>query len=141
MLTEPYWLRLQFPAPAIAIARDALKSKLWRGLPPERLEKLRTLNRRMSDFYRVTECTITIQHTMYGPHYRPGDDAIVLDKPSLVSFLHEFAHHVLHCRQLPQNESYPRAFSLGLFFRAAPRMFEAARQSGRLLYTDDNGGA
>ena len=60
------------------------------------------------------------------------------DKVSVV-YLHEFGHHLLHCRRKPQQEVFPRTFSLSLFYQAAPRMFEAARQSGRLLYTDDGG--
>lgn len=136
---EPYWLRLEFPAAAVDIVRQALRTKLYRGGPLERVAKLLALNVALSEHYSVPICKVSIRRTLHGPHYLPGRDQIVLDKVSLVSFLHEFAHHVLHCRQLPQNESYPRAFSLGLFFRAAPGMFETARQAGRLLFTENKG--
>lgn len=135
-MPKPYWMRMNFPNGALAIVKTALREKLWRGLPPERLEKLRVLNRQMSEFYGVPACSVTIQKTLIGPHYRPGDDAIVLDKVSLVSWAHEFAHHLLHCRQKPQNEIFPRCWSLGIYFKAAPRMFETARASGRLLFTE-----
>ena len=141
MSNEPYWLRLEFPAPAIEIVKTALRTKLWQGTAPERLEKLRALNSQLSAHYEVSVCSVEVRQTNIGPHYRPGKDQIVLDKVSLVSFLHEFGHHILHSRSLPQNETYPRSYSLGLFYRAAPRMFVAARQSGRLLYTEDTGGA
>lgn len=140
-MNKPYWLRMQFGPEVVAIVREALKAKLWRGLPLERLEKLRVLNRRMSEHYGVPTCSISIQNTLIGPHYRPGDDAIVLDKVSLVSWAHEFGHHLLHCRQKPQQEVYPRSFSLSLFYRAAPRMFETARADGRLLYTEGEANA
>lgn len=135
MSTEPYWLRLEFPPQAITIVRDALRTKLYRGNEQERLAKLLALNQRLSAHYEVSVCKVTVQSTPIGPHYLPGQDRIILDKISLVSWAHEFAHHILHCRHLPQTESFPRAFGLGIFFRAAPRMFEAARQSGRLLFT------
>lgn len=139
-MIKPYWQRMRFPKEALAIVREALRTKLWRGLPLERIEKLRALNRGMSAFYGVPACEIQIMTTMIGPHYRPGADTIVLDKVSLVSWAHEFGHHLLHCRRKPQQEIFPRAFSLSLFYLAAPRMFEAARQSNRLLFTEDNGG-
>lgn len=138
-MNRPYWQRMQFGPEAIAIVRESLKAKLWRGLPLERLEKLRALNRRLCSFYAVPVCTLTIQQTLIGPHYRPGDGAIILDKVSLVSYLHELGHHLLHCRRKPQQEVFPRSFSLSLFYQAAPRMFETARADGRLLYTDEGG--
>lgn len=139
MPSQPYWLRMRFPDGALAVVRGALKTKLWRGQPAERLEKLRALNSQLSEFYGVPACSVAVRNTPVGPHYVPGSNAIVLDKVSLVSWAHEFAHHLLHCRRKPQQEIFPRAFSLSLFFQAAPRMFEAARQSGRLLYTDEGG--
>lgn len=137
MPSQPYWLRMRFPDGALAVVRAALKTKLWRGTPEERLEKIRALNMQMSEFYSVPVCTVTVRSTPVGPHYLPGSNAIVLDKVSLVSWAHEFGHHLLHCRRKPQQEIFPRAFSLSLFYQAAPRMFAAAREAGRLLYTDE----
>lgn len=139
MNTKPYWLRLEFPPQAVEIVKAALRTKLWQGTDQERLEKLRALNAQLSAHYGTSVCAVELQATPIGPHYRPGKDLIVLDKPSLVSYLHELAHHVLHSRRLPQNETYPRSFSLGLFYKAAPRLFETARQGGRLLFTDEGG--
>ena len=137
--TEPYWLRLEFPAAAVEIVRQALRAKLFRGSLRERVAKLLALNAALSAHYAVPLCRISIRNTPHGPHYMPGRNQIVLDKISIVSYLHEFGHHILNARGLPQNETYPRAFSLGLFYRAAPRMFETARQAGRLLYTENKG--
>lgn len=139
MSTEPYWLRLEFPQEAVAIVKTSLRTKLWRGSDAERLGKIRMLNAQLSAHYVVSVCTVDVRKTDIGPHYQPGKDLIVLDKPSLVSYLHEFGHHILHSRSLPQNEAYPRSFSLGMFYRSAPRMFEQARVSGKLLYTEQGG--
>jgi hypothetical protein len=139
MSNEPYWLRLEFPQEAVQIVKDALRSKLYRGTEPERIEKLRALNVRLSAHYEVSACTVEVRQTQIGPHYLPGKDLIVIDRVSLVSWAHELGHHILHSRGLPQNETYPRAFSLGLFYRAAPKLFEAARASGKLMYTEHGG--
>lgn len=139
MNRRPYWQRMSFPPEVVSIARVALKTKLWRGIEQEKLDKLRALNRRMSEHYGVPACTIVLAATATGPHYLPGADRIVLDKVSLVSWAHEFGHHLLHCRRKPQQEVFPRSFSLSLFYRAAPRLFEAARASGRLLFTEEGG--
>lgn len=136
---RPYWLRMQFPPEVIAIVKAALATKLWRGTEGEKLEKLRALNRALSEHYGVPACTVDVKRTPRGPHYRPGADQIVIDKVSLVSYLHEMAHHLLHHRGKPQQEIFPRSFSLSLFYKVAPRLFENARSSGRLLFTETGG--
>lgn len=136
---NPYWRRMEFEPAVLTIVRAALKTKMWQGSEAEKLEKLLALNRALSVHYGVPTCTVSISQTPIGPHYKPGADLIVLDKVSLVSYLHELGHHLLHHRRKPQQEEFPRAFSLSLFFKAAPRMFEAARSSGRLLFTEQGG--
>lgn len=138
-MPEPYWRRMEFEPAVLTIVRAALKTKLWQGSETAKLEKLRALNRALSAHYGVPACAVEVERTPIGPHYRPGTDRITLDKVSLVSWAHEFGHHLLHCRREQQQEEFPRAFSLSLFFKAAPRMFEAARSSGRLLYTNEGG--
>lgn len=135
-MNKPYWLRMSFPDAVTSIVRSSLKAGLWRGTAAERLVVLKGLNERLSTFYGVPACFVTVRQTLVGPHYVPGDGRIVLDKVSIVSYLHELGHHLLHCRSKPQQETFPRAFSLSLFFRSAPRSFEAARASGRLLFTE-----
>lgn len=138
-MTNAYWLRLRFEPEVIAIVKDALKTKLWSGTEAERLEKLSTLARALSVHYRMPVPEIVIQATPVGPHFLRGQRKIVLDKPSLVSMLHELGHAILDAREETQNEEFPRAWSLGLFYRAAPRMFKSARNSRRLLYTNQGG--
>lgn len=135
-MPNAYWLRLRFEPEVVAIIKEALKTKLWSGTDAERLEKLRTLARALSAHYRMPVPEIVIAATQMGPHFLPGQRKIVLDKASLVSMLHELAHAILDHRGEAQNEEFPRAWSLGLFYAAAPRLFAAARQSGRLLYTE-----
>lgn len=141
MTAQPYWLRLQFEPEVIAIVRGALKTKLWSGSESEKLEKIRALCRELAAHYAMPAPEVVIKQTPIGPHFIPSRRLVVLDKVSITSFFHEFAHVILDARGERQNEEFPRAWSLGLFFRAAPRMFEAARRSGRLLFTETVGGS
>lgn len=141
MTAQPYWRRLQFEPEVVAIVRGALKTRLWSGCPDERLEKIRALCRALSTHYAMPAPEVVVKQTPLGPHFIPPRRLIVLDKISVTSFLHEFAHALLDAREEPQNEEFPRAWSLGLFYTVAPRLFETARASGRLLFTDATGGA
>ncbi len=134
---KPYWLRMRFPKVVVDVVRGSLKAGLWRGGEEDRLEKLRRLNAALSNYYGVPVCFVEVKPTTIGPHYMPGANMIILDKVPLVSFLHEFSHALLQARRKPQQEVFPRAFSLSLFYQAAPRSFEAARMAGRLLFTED----
>lgn len=131
---KPYWERLEFSEEAISIVKCALRTKLWRGTWPEQTAKLSALNFLMSVHYGVREVPVILEPRVTSPFYDGA--CIVLTKPSLVSWAHEFGHHLLHEEGKRQNEEFPRAFSLGLFYRAAPKLFDAARKRGKLLFTE-----
>lgn len=96
---------------------------------------MRGLCAKLSELYGVPKPKVALRPSAFmGPHYNSRQNRIVLTKPSLVSFLHEFAHHILHSHGKTQNEEFPRAFSLGLFKKIAPLMFEKAKSEGRLLF-------
>ena len=139
MTAQPYWLRLPFEPEVVAIVRGALKTKLWTGTEDERLAKLRALCQALSTHYAMPAPEVIIKQTPIGPHFIPERRLIVLDKPSLVSMLHEMGHAILDAREENQNEEFPRAWSLGLYHAAAPKLFQRARDDGRLLFTEHGG--
>lgn len=131
---KPYWERLELSPDVVGIVKESLKTKLWQGTWPDQMAKLQALNRAMSEHYKVPEVRVEL-HPGISPCYIYGKK-IILNRPSLVSWAHEFAHHLLYSQGKAQNEDFPRAFSLGLFYRAAPKMFGEARKRGRLLFSE-----
>lgn len=138
-MKKAYWQDVELKPGTVELVRAAMKIKLWRGTTAERMAKFRALNAAMSKHYGVPEMPVVLNAGLHSPMYFPGSK-IVLTKPSLVSWAHEFGHYLLHHWGKRQNEQFPRAFSLGLFAKAAPKMFEAARAQGRLMYTEDGHG-
>lgn len=70
--------------------------------------------------------------------YSPG--RIGLPRPSLVSFLHEFRHHMQrHGRQAnPDAEEDARGWSISMFAEAEPEYFDKAWRDGRIWFMPDH---
>jgi len=59
---------------------------------------------------------------------------IVINKPSLVTFLHEFWHYNADKNGLTNDEETPRAFSHSAFYQATPKLFKNAVEKGLLIH-------
>jgi len=129
--------KMAFTPELKAIVKAALRTKIWRGTPQDGVTKLQALADGLSDYLHIPHAIIEIHPLAMasGPSY--ADGVCRLDKVSLVSMLHEYAHHVLANLALPQDEVFPRSFSLGLFKAVAPKMFERALTNGRLLFVEE----
>jgi len=129
--------KMAFTPELKAIVKAALRTKIWRGTPLDGVTKLQALADGISDYLHIPHAIVEIHPLAMGagPSYANG--VCRLDKVSLVSMLHEYAHHILANMNLPQDELFPRSFSLGLYKAVAPKLFEKALTNGRLLFTDE----
>jgi hypothetical protein len=68
--------------------------------------------------------------------YYPSEETIGLPKGSLVSFLHEFRHHMQKHRLQanPDIEEDARGWSISMFAEAEPDYFRAAWEDGRIMF-------
>jgi len=107
------------------------KSALWLG--------------EMSDWWDMPQPAFRVDPTerSAGRYILPPVDAIVLPYPSIVTLLHEFRHALQahgRVRSLGNNpteeakEDDARAWSLSLYWQAAPRTFTRLVTEGRILY-------
>ena len=71
--------------------------------------------------------------------YRSSTETIELPRASLVSFLHEFRHHMQkHGRQAnPDIEEDARGWSVSMFAEAEPEYFQRAWEDGRILFMEE----
>ncbi len=113
------------PDDLVALVRNTCRKRLWREGGGETV--LRELNVYLSEYFRVEPPGVFVDGSP--PHYQIWGRLIRLDKPSLVSFLHEFAHHIYG-----SSETKARVFSTGLFLAAFPRLYARACKRGTLLY-------
>jgi hypothetical protein len=132
--------RIRFSDAEIAAVRKALKSKLFRADEADevRLAKFQTMLDELGDLFSIPAPKL-VKHGGDGPGYVYDADAnaIHVQRFSLVTVLDGFAH-ALQARTENGEVSgeFVMAFGLSAFKAAAPRMFELARGSGRLMGVD-----
>jgi len=134
-----YQDRLEFSPDLVGCVKTALHGKLWRGTREEGKAKLEALGADICRLMGISEPPpIVFDDNIEGFGAIAWDNSsIFMGKVSLTTYLHELAHHV--AAQTGGNhidEEFPRAFSLGLFKAAAPRMFEKARVDGKILFVN-----
>lgn len=109
-----------------------VKSGLWRTDEDVAFQLLRDLATELSNIYGV--CIPKVEKR-YSTHYDVGAKRIYLDKPSLVSFLHEFRHHWQYERGINVGEEdNARGWSLSVFKLALPRSFRHAKEKGIIKF-------
>jgi len=103
--------------------------------PEQQMQHLRRLCDYLGAVYRVP--VPSVEFGLF-PCYMPSLQTILLDKPSIISFLHEYRHH-LQCYAGKQYkgltiEQDARAWSLRIFHLGFPKMFEKAVKEGKVYF-------
>jgi hypothetical protein len=75
-----------------------------------------------------------IDNYPYVGNYNRIDGIITLNKPSLVSYLHEFAHYLFITKGEENNEEKARGFSISLYYKAAPKLCTNVILSGKIIH-------
>lgn len=117
---------------AVEAVDDALPA-LWGLDRPDALDRLQALADDLSAVYDLPSPEVRYADR---PYYAPGEAVLAVDKPSIVSFLHEYRHHMqAHGRQANDNiEEDARGWSISLFATAEPRHFRRAWERGSILF-------
>lgn len=122
---------------ALKAVRKFAKSKPWRGSLSERQTKLRQLNRELAEAYDVKEPQLVFGEMPSADGdsgsscYLPAVKAIILrGKISIVTYLHEFAHHLLG-----KDERKACRWSVNLFRRCFPRSWKKLHFEGHMART------
>lgn len=114
-------------------AVDDAAPALWNTDRDGALEMLQALAAELADVYDVPTPDVEwdTREVYYG-----GPERIGLPRPSLVSFLHEFRHHLQqHGRQANSDiEEDARGWSISLFAEAEPDYFDRAWRDGRIWF-------
>jgi len=120
---------------ALRAVRKFAKSRPWCGTLSERQTKLRQLNHDLAVAYGVAEPQL-----VFGETNRDGDDSgsscyipavgaiIMRGKLSVVTYLHEFAHHLFG-----KDERKACRWSINLFRRCFPKSWEKLRFEGHMV--------
>lgn len=130
-----YFNLIRVEKAVVKLTKVVLKG-FWKLDKDEKFKVLSSYANKLSEFYQIKAVFIREDFSIHGPHYVEKDFVINLPKPSVVSFLHEYGHHILQSFGEKQNELFPRGFSLSLFKKAFPKRFKRMRAEKKLLFVD-----
>jgi hypothetical protein len=128
----------EIPTKVISEIRATIQAGLFRTKDEkEKLQMLFALKNQLVQLYNIDQCEIQIvPHWPSVGSYSTDHKTIIIDKCSLVTFLHEFRHHIQHCLNLNiiDVEDDARGWSHSAYFLATPRLFETAVRKGILIF-------
>lgn len=113
-------------------AVDETAPRIWNISDEEALEVLRDLASELADIYEVPTPAVGYGNNLYSPE----SEHISVTHPSLVSFLHEFRHHMQqYGRQANDDvEEDARGWSISMFATAEPEYFDRAWRDDRIMF-------
>lgn len=119
----------------IVRVREAIKSGLFKKDNPIKVKQkiLKELNKHLSKSYGLKELPIEFREgfPFLGQF---GGNKIILNKTSLVTFLHEFAHYKFIKKNEGNSEEKARGWSISLFYLATPILCKSAIEKGLILH-------
>lgn len=139
--------RIDFDAAELLIVKTALKTKLFNRAEPKevRVAKFKTMLDALSTKFSVPQLELVVldnDQPGFGGFNPEGNKVIINTRFSLTTTLYCFGcalyHHTPALQGTPEAPSHytPGGFSLSMFKQAAPRMFELAKNAGRLMGTN-----
>lgn len=124
----------EIPISVIREVRQLIKSGFFKDNEITKFEKLINLKSKLIKIYNVKYCDIKIYCNSF-PKYISNNKTIILDNYSLVTFFHEFRHHLQYELNLKcDKEKDARGWSHSLFFLATPKLFENALNKDLLIW-------
>jgi hypothetical protein len=129
---------------AILAVRKTIKSGLFKKDTPieSKREAIETLHKELCEFYNLTYKAIKwdlyrgefMRYVNGGGRYNPITKEITLFRLSLVTYLHEFYHFMAREKGLINSEPKARGWSISLYFKATPKLCEAAMNKGLIIH-------
>jgi len=112
---------------------------IWKQPETEQNRRIDVWAGEVSMQYGIEKPTVVIDKS-FSPSYTPWEHKIRLNKVSVVSLFHEFAHAIQVRTGKPKMESevWARTFSCKLFKTASPLNYRRACERKTLLFTLDD---
>ncbi len=123
---------------AAGIVREEVRNGYFRQPDQEKVIRLKHLGERLAGFYDVApvgEISVDPGLPSYG-RYNLAAKKVTLRKPSIVSFLHEFRHHLQHqgdVRIVKDKEHDAQGWACSVYYKACPKLFTKAAREGKIM--------
>lgn len=143
MTNQPYHLMFnEIPEEVLNSVKQAIKKGLFKKDKETRdkLLILGNLSDELCNYYHIDKCRIIISSFPFAPCYNQEHKQIILNKISLVSFLHEFYHHLSNSNEsFENNEDNSRGWSHSVLFLATPNLLNNALNKNLLTFENADG--
>jgi len=126
--------RNDFKLDAILAVRLAIKAGLFRETLENKQIIIAQLNEKLSSIYNLDVLPIEYDefYSGTGAFCRTH---IILNKTSLVTYLHEFAHYLAYATQCFENsEKNARGWSISLYYVSTPKLCTKAIEKGLIIH-------
>jgi len=122
---------------AVLAVRTAVKSGLFKKdkLLEERKKILWNLHNDLCVVYKIEVINIEYIDGFWGiGQYDRNNNKIILNKISLVTYLHEFCHYMRIIKKEKNTEEIARGWSISLFYLATPKLCKVAIEKGLIIH-------
>jgi len=107
------------------------------GCEERKMESLNLMAEELAGIYGVPVPALALRGGLgaYGMYHIPSQ-TISLSNTSIVTFLHEFRHHLQHrsdVKTLSDAEKDAQGWACSVFYSAKPNLFEKAVRDGRIM--------
>jgi len=119
---------------AIRLVRTIIKRGLFKSTNTLEFKKdlIKDLHLGLCDIYNLEVIPLEINSNLFNCYRHIGK--IELDKPSLISYLHEFRHYFEIKRKGRTTEKTARGYSISLYFLATPNLCINAINRGFIIH-------
>lgn len=120
----------------LRIRRLIKEQKFFKQTKENKLILLKELSKDLSLIYGVDNINNILIQNIFNitDCYLISSKVIILSKPSLVTFLHEFKHHLNRELNLDNTEDSARGFSHSLYYLSTPKLFKSSVEKGLIVY-------
>lgn len=142
---------------AVAAVKEVIQFGFYKAEEQVKKTLLEDLNKKLSAIYSLEVIEIKYDSGLMGSgmfcsgqvhplaailnspylNREPSNPYVVLNKPSLITFLHEFWHYVTFKKGKNQSEERARGWSLSLFYQAVPRLFKQSVKKGLIMFMSE----
>ena len=113
--------------------REVIKSGLFKSNEETRKNLIIKLHERLCTIYKFDK--VPIRYVENFPfNGRMSFTEIILGKPSLVTYLHEFKHYLDYKKGTEINEEKARGWSISAFYLSTPNLCKSAIRKGLILH-------
>lgn len=111
------------------------ENQYYKQSTEKKMELLNNFHQHLCKIYNLQYQSIFLveDHPFIGS-YNVLNHKIEINKPSIITYLHEFYHFKANIKRLKNSEELARGWSHSLFYRAAPKMYKQAKLTGKLLH-------